>query len=158
MPLLPEERYLGNVLFNEKNFHLYLFGGKTNEVINDSILVLNLKCTGGWDKIFLKENSKLLKRFNSISFHFNFNGDEDYIYICGGETDEGEEIEFIVEYNYETNEVKKTGIESKNNPSFNISTVIDRNRNLFTFVDSNENIYILKKDYFSINIFNQEDA
>ena len=157
MPLLPEERYLGNVLFNEKDFHLYLFGGKTDNMINDSILILNLKSVGGWDKVFLKENSKLLKRFNSISFHF-IETDNDNIYICGGETDDGEETDFIVEYNYKTNKAKKTSIESKNNPSFNISTVIDRNRNLFSFVDSDENIYILKKDYFTINIFNQEDS
>ena len=62
MPFLPEERYKGNVLLNEHNSHLYLFGGKTNNKFNESILILNLRSVSGWEKIFVK-NGQLLQRY-----------------------------------------------------------------------------------------------
>lgn len=71
MPVLPEERYQGNIILNERNSHLYLFGGSTNGKNNDSILILNLRSVGGWEKIFIKEHSELLKRSKCISFTFD---------------------------------------------------------------------------------------
>ena len=43
MPILPEERYQGNIILNGHNSHLYLFGGTTNGEFNESILILNLR-------------------------------------------------------------------------------------------------------------------
>ena len=160
MPFLPEERYLGNVLFNEKDFHLYLFGGLTETMFNDSVLILNLRSVGGWDKIFIKENSELLQRVNCVSLYLN-DEDDDTIYICGGEGILDQKIDFIVEYDFKKNKLQANEIDVQDVPKFDITTVSDINKNKFAFVDENENIYIIDiigKDHFKINIFNQEDT
>ena len=156
MPFLPEERYLGNVLFNEKDFHLYLFGGLTGSVFNETILSLNLRSVGGWDKVFLKENYELLQRINCVSLYFN-DEEDDNIYICGGEGI-SKKVDFLVEYNFKTNKMKKKNIDVQDVPKFNIASVTDINKNKFAFVDKNENIYIIEKDNFKITVFNQEDS
>ena len=54
MPILPEERYQGNIILNGHNSHLYLFGGTTNGEFNDSDLCSKL--TG----ILIKTEPKIL--------------------------------------------------------------------------------------------------
>ena len=157
MPVLPEERYQGNIILNERNSHLYLFGGSTNGKNNDSILILNLRSVGGWEKIFIKENSQLLKRIKFISFSFDEKG-EDIIYIFGGKKNEREDCDFIIEYNFENNTVNKKDIDLKDIPCFDINTVADINKNKFAFTDSHENIYIIEKKNFRITVISAEDA
>jgi hypothetical protein len=157
MPVLPEERYQGNIILNERNSHLYLFGGSTNGKNNDSILILNLRSVGGWEKIFIKENSQLLKRIKFVSFCFDEKG-EDIIYILGGKKNEREDCDFIIEYNFENNTVNKKDIDLKDIPCFDINTVADINKNKFAFTDSHENIYIVEKKNFRITVISSEDA
>ena len=107
MPVFPEERYQGNILLNERNSHLYLFGGTTKGKYNDSILILNLRSVGGWEKIFVNENSELLKRSKFVSFCFDEKGEDNIIYILGGKKNEREKNDFIIEYNFENNIVNK---------------------------------------------------
>ena len=158
MPVLPEERYQGNVILNEKNSHLYLFGGSTNGKSNDSILILNLRSVGGWEKIFVKENSQLLKRNKCISFCFDENGEDNIIYILGGKKNEREKCDFIIEYNFENNTVNKKDMDLTDLPCFDINTVADINKNKFAFTDSKENIYIVEKKNFRITVISSEDA
>ena len=158
MPVLPEERYQGNVILNEKNSHLYLFGGSTNGKSNDSILILNLRSVGGWDKIFIKENSELLKRNKCISFSFDENGEDNIIYILGGKKQEREKCDFIIEFNYDNNTINKKDIDLADLPRFDISTVADINKNKFAFTDSKENIYIVEKKNFRITVISSEDV
>jgi hypothetical protein len=158
MPVLPEERYQGNIILNERNSHLYLFGGTTNGKYNDSILILNLRSVGGWEKIFVKENSELLKRSKFISFCFDEKGEDNIIYILGGKKNERQKSDFIIEYNFENNTVNKKDMDLKNLPYFDINTVTDINKNKFAFTDSNENIYIVEKKNFRISVISSEDA
>lgn len=166
MPILPEERYEGNVILNEHNSHLYLFGGSTNGKYNESILVLNLRSVGGWEKIFLKENSRLLKRCKFINFSFlregiqdmEENGYNNYIYIFGGKTKQREDCDIILEYDFNNNLINKKDTNLKEMPYFDITTVADVNKNKIAFVDSNENIYIVEKNNFRISLINSEDA
>lgn len=163
MPILPEERYEGNVILNEKNSHLYLFGGSTNGINNDSILILNLRSVGSWEKIFVKENGRLLKRCKFINFSFGHNGDQNnennnYIYIFGGKIKERENCDFIIEYDYKNNTITKKDIHLKELPNFDVTTVADVNNNKFAFTDSNENIYIIEKNNFRISLINSEDS
>ena len=163
MPILPEERYQGNVILNEHNSHLYLFGGITNGIYNDSILVLNLRSVGGWEKIFVKENGHLLKRCKFIIFSFgnegNLNKDnENIIYIFGGKMKERENCDFILEYDFENNLISKKDINLKEVPYFDITTVADINKNKIVFTDSKENIYIIEKNNFRISVINSEDT
>ena len=162
MPILPEERYQGNVILNEHNSHLYLFGGITNGIYNDSILVLNLRSVGGWEKIFVKENGHLLKRCKFINFSFEYKGNknkkDNYIYIFGGIMKEREKYDFILEYDCQNNTINKKEIDLKDLPYFDITTVIniDKNKNIST--DSKENIYIVEKNNFRISMINSEDT
>ena len=158
MPVLPEERYQGNIILNERNSHLYLFGGTTNGKYNDSILILNLRSVGGWEKIFVKENSELLKRSKFISFCFDEKGEDNIIYILGGKKNERQKSDFIIEYNFENNTINKKDMDLKNLPYFDINTVTDINKNKFAFTDSNENIYIVEKKNFRISVISSEDA
>lgn len=157
MPVLPEERYQGNIILNERNSHLYLFGGSTNGKNNDSILILNLRSVGGWEKIFVKENSELLKRTKCISFCFD-EKEDNIIYILGGKKNEREKCDFIIEYNFENNTVNKKDIDLPDLPRFDINTVADINKNKFAFTDSQGNIYIVEKKNFRISVINSEDA
>jgi len=162
MAILPEERYQGNVILNEHNSHLYLFGGLTNGLYNDSILLLNLRSVGCWEKIFIKENGHLLKRCKFINFAFEYKGKnnkrDNYIYIFGGKMKEREEYDFILEYDCQNNIINKKEIDLKVLPFFDVTTVIniDNNKNIFT--DSNENIYIVEKNNFRISMINSEDT
>ena len=158
MPVLPEERYQGNIILNEKNSHLYLFGGSTNGKNNDSILILNLRSVGGWEKIFVKENSELLKRTKCISFSFDEKGEDNIIYILGGKKNERQKCDFIIEYNFENNSLSKKDMDLPNLPSFDINTVADINKNKFAFTDSHENIYIIEKKNFRITVISSEDS
>ena len=158
MPVLPEERYQGNILLNERNSHLYLFGGTTNGKYNDSILILNLRSVGGWEKIFVKENSELLKRSKFVSFCFDEKGEDNIIYILGGKKNEREKNDFIIEYNFENNTVNKKDMDLKILPYFDINTVADINKNKFAFTDTHENIYIVEKKNFRISVISSEDA
>ena len=158
MPILPEERYGGNVILNERNSHLYLFGGSTKGKMNDSILILNLRSVGAWEKIFVKENSHLLKRKKCISFFFDENEGDNIIYILGGNKTEREECDFIIEYNFENNTVSKKDMDLKELPIFKIGTVADINKNKFAFTDSKDNIYIIEKKNFRISMISSEDS
>ena len=158
MPVLPEERYQGNIILNERNSHLYLFGGSTNGKNNDSILILNLRSVGGWEKIFVKENSELLKRTKCISFSFDEKGEDNIIYILGGKKSERQKCDFIIEYNFENNSLSKKDMDLPNLPSFDINTVADINKNKFAFTDSHENIYIIEKKNFRITVISSEDS
>ena len=162
MPILPEERYQGNIILNEHNSHLYLFGGKTNGLYNDSILILNLRSVGGWEKIFVKENRQLLKRSKFINFSFGhidnqINEEDNIIYIFGGKTEERENCDFILEYDSGNNTINKKNINLKQLPHFDITTIADVNKTKITFTDSNENIYIIEKNNFRITLINSED-
>ena len=158
MPVLPEERYHGNVILNERNSHLYLFGGSTNGKNNDSILILNLRSVGGWEKIFVKENSELLRRCECVSFSFDEIEGDNIIYIFGGKKNKREKCDFIIEYNYENNTLKKKDVDLKELPSFDINTVADINKSKFAFTDSHENIYIVEKKNFRITVISSEDS
>ena len=161
MPILPEERYQGNVILNEHNSHLYLFGGSTNGIYNESILILNLRSVGGWEKIFVKENGHLLKRCKFINFSFGYddihNKDDNYIYIFGGKMEEREKCDFILKYDYENNLIIKKDIKLQELPYFDVLSVADINKRKFVFTDSKENIYIVEKNNFRITLINSAD-
>ena len=156
MPILPEERYQGNIILNGHNSHLYLFGGTTNGEFNESILILNLRSVGGWEKIFVKENGHLLNRCRFINFSFGNEGqnkeNENYIYILGGKLKQREKCDFILEYNCENNMINKKNIDLKELPYFDNNSFSDTNNGKIVFSDSGENIYVIEKYIFRISL------
>lgn len=133
IPILPEERYKGSLLVNQKDSNLYLFGGTTDGKYNSSILFLNFRSIGGWDRILLKGHDYLLKRKGSISFCFG--GEKDNIFICGGETDTNVGNDYIVEYEPVNRKIRKQFI--KNDlckAKFKNHTVIDFDGRFFFFL------------------------
>jgi len=156
IPILPEERYKGSLLVNQKDSNLYLFGGTTDGKYNTSILFLNFRSIGGWDRILLKGHDYLLKRKGSISFCFG--GEKDNIFICGGETDTNVGNDYIVEYEPVNRKIRKQFI--KNDlckAKFKNTTVIDFDGRFFSFCDTEENIYIIEKKSFEITTISTRD-
>ena len=156
IPILPEERYKGCLLVHQKESNLYLFGGMTDGKFNTSILFLNFRSIGGWDRILLKENDYLLKRNNCIAFQLD--KDKNDIFICGGETDSNMENDYIVEYNSFNKKLKKQFIKSNLiNAKFRNQSIIDFEGRFFSFVDKEENIYLIDKKKFEIVIIDTKE-
>ncbi len=156
IPILPEERYQGSLLVYLKESNLYLFGGLTNGKFNTSILFLNFRSIGGWDKILLKGNDNLLKRNNSLTFLLE--GTKDDIFICGGETDLNNNNDYIVHYDPKNKKIKKKFINSNIcNSKFKNQSIIDFDGKYYSFVDSDENIYIIEKKNFGITIIDTKE-
>ena len=161
MPILPEERYQGNIILKGHNSHIYLFGGTTNGLYNESILILNLRSVGGWEKIFVKENGHLLNRYRFINFSFGNEGqnkdNENHIYILGGKLKHREKCDFILEYDCENNIINKKSIDLKELPCFDNTSFIDTNNGKIVFADSGENIYVIERNNFRISFISSED-
>ena len=156
IPILPEERYKGCLLVHQKESNLYLFGGTTNGNFNTSILFLNFRSIGGWDRIILKENDSLLRRNSCISFRLN--QEKDDVFICGGNTDSDLENNYIIKYDSNNKKIKKKFIKSDlSKAKFKNQTITDYEGKFFTFVDSEENIYLIEKNNFDITIINTEE-
>jgi hypothetical protein len=156
IPILPEERYKGCILVNQKEMNLYLFGGMTNGKFNTSILYLNFRSIGGWERIILKENDYLLKRNNFIVFQLD--KDKNNIFICGGETESNIENDYIVQYDSINKKLKKQFIKSNiTNAKFKNLTIIDFDGKFFSFVDKEENIYLIEKNKFGITIIDTKE-
>lgn len=158
IPILPEERYQGCLLVSQKDSNLYLFGGTTGGKFNSSILYLNFRSIGGWEKILLKGHDYLLKRSKCISFCFG--GDKDHFFICGGDTDtsNGNGNDYIVEYEPVNKRIRKQYIKSELSKAvFKNQSIIDFDGRYFSFCDVEENIYIIEKKNFEITIINTKD-
>ena len=156
IPILPEERYKGSLLVHQKESNLYLFGGMTNGKFNTSILYLNFRSIGGWDRILLKENDYLLKRNNFIAFQLD--KDKNNIFICGGETESNTDNDYIVQYDSINKKIKKQFFKSNiTKAKFKNQTIIDFEGKFFSFVDKEENIYLIEKNKFGITIIDTKE-
>ena len=156
IPILPEERYQASLLVSQKDSNLYLFGGTTEGKFNSSILSLNFRSIGGWDRILLKGHDYLLKRKRCISFCFG--GEKDNIFICGGEIDQNVGKDYIVEYEPINKKIRKQFIKSElSKATFKNQTIVDFDGRFFAFCDIEENIYIVEKKNFNITIINAKD-
>ena len=156
IPILPEERYKGCLLVHQKESNLYLFGGMTNGKFNTSILYLNFRSIGGWERILLKENDYLLKRYNFIAFQLD--KDKNNIFICGGETESNINNDYIVQYDSINKKIKKQFFKSNiTNAKFKNQTIIDFEGKFFSFVDKEENIYLIEKNKFGITIIDTKE-
>ena len=156
IPILPEERYKGCLLVYQKESNLFLFGGMTNGKFNSSILFLNFRSIGGWERIILKENDYLLKRNNFIAFQLD--KDKNSFFICGGEAESNIDNDYIVQYDPVNKKVKKQFIKSNiTNAKFKNQTIIDFDGKFFSFVDKEENIYLIEKNKFGITIIDTKE-
>ena len=156
IPILPEERYKGCLLVHQKESNLYLFGGTTNGTFNNSILCLNFRSIGGWERILLKENDYLLKRNNSIAFQINKEKDE--IFICGGDVDINLDSNYIGQYDINNKKIRKKMIKSSlSKAKFKNQTIIDYDGIYFSFIDIDENIYLLERKNLGITIIDTKE-
>ena len=156
IPILPEERYKGCLLVHQKESNLYLFGGTTNGTFNNSILCLNFRSIGGWERILLKENDYLLKRNNCIAFQINKEKDE--IFICGGDVDINLDSGYIGQYDINNKKIRKKTIKSSlSKAKFKNQTIIDYDGIYFSFIDIDENIYLLERKNFGITIIDTKE-
>ena len=156
IPILPEERYKGCLLVYQKESNLFLFGGMTNGKFNSSILFLNFRSIGGWERIILKENDYLLKRNSFITFQLD--KDKNSFFICGGEAESNIDNDFIVQYDPVNKKVKKQFIKSNiTNAKFKNQTIIDFEGKFFSFIDKEENIYLIEKNKFGITIIDSKE-
>lgn len=157
---LPEERYKGSLYFDQKNYHLYLFGGITNEKFNETILKFDLKNGGLWNNInvYINGNFKLLRRYNSISFSIKDDKDNENIYICGGVTEKKNEGDYIVEFDTDKCRIKKMNFKSPiTSAVFDNQSIEHYENKYYVFKDSLNNIYSVNKENFKVRFLPQID-
>ena len=76
----------------------------------------------------------------------------DIIYICGGKNNNGEETEYICEYNITNKSVKKSKHSMKNICSFNMQGYGDLNKNYFAFIDNSFIVHSISRNDFRMMV------
>lgn len=104
LPELPEERYNCNIISDDINNNIYIFGGynnKSNRVCT-SVLKLNLKPPIKWDTIVILSNyTTLLSRCYSCVVRV----DKNTVLIIGGKTNEKDQCDDIIDCDFTKNPV-----------------------------------------------------
>jgi hypothetical protein len=151
LPPLPEDRFRCSLFPDEKNNLIYLFGGLSTITNNNmkNILRMNMELCDKWDMILIKENEGFLARNSSVAFMFD---NSDIIYICGGKNNNGEETEYICEYNITNKSVKKSKHSMKNICSFNMQGFGDLNKNYFAFIDNSFIVHSISRNDFRMMV------
>ena len=151
LPPLPEDRYRCSLYSDEKNNLIYLFGGLSTITNNNmkNILRMNMELCDKWDMILIKENEGFLARNSSVAFMFD---NSDIIYICGGKNNNGQETEYICEYNITSKSVKKSKHSMKNICSFDMQGFGDLNKNYFAFIDNSFIVHSISRNDFRMMV------
>jgi hypothetical protein len=151
LPPLPEDRFRCSLFPDEKNNLIYLFGGLSTITNNNmkNILRMNMELCDKWDMILIKENEGFLARNSSVAFMFD---NSDIIYICGGKNNNGEETEYICEYNITNKSVKKSKHSMKNICSFDMQGFGDLNKNYFAFIDNSFIVHSISRNDFRMMV------
>ena len=159
LPDLPEERYLCTLCHDELNNIVYLFGGinNMNKIENNKIYIeynnfLRLKNDNNigfiWEKIDVKNNNNLLNRISSGSLIFE--GQENYIYIFGGENDKNQLLDDIITFDISTQNICETNKTLEFPTKFLNQYPIksDTNQYLYVFFDKFNNAIKIDKHNF----------
>ena len=125
---LPSERFKCNLISDEKNNLIYLFGG--------------------YNKISKKNNECFLERNSSLLFSLN-----DDVFICGGFDNNNEKTEYIIQFNVLNKKVKKFYEKLKKNSAFDVSFNID---NFSVGIDNDGYIHTIYKN-FKIKLINFQE-
>ena len=156
LPFLPEDRFKCSIIEDELNDNIYIFGGfsiikKKNMT---TILKLNMNIMNEWKILNIKENENYLARNSSICLNFD---DSDNILILGGYDNKNEKTEYIIEYNYEQNSIKKLNKNLNKISSFDLQGNVNLHKNYFVFLDIDNYIHIIKKKDFNFSLININD-
>jgi len=164
LPNLPEERYLCSLCYDKKNNIIYLFGGINNKneihgkklpIEYDYFLRLKEDLNIGlvWEKILVKNNKNLLNRISAATLIFE--GNENFIFILGGEDEENHLLNDIIKYDINNQSFiqlnHKLNFPTKFFNQYSIKS--DMNNFLYVFLDMfNNPINIDKHNFFELNI------
>ena len=107
-----------------------------------------------WEILIIKENENYLARNSSICLNFD---DSDNILILGGYDNQNEKTEYIIEFNYEQNSIKKLNINLNKLSSFDFQGNVNLHKNYFVFLDIDNYIHIIKKKDFNLSLININD-
>jgi len=159
LPNLPEERYLCTLCNDELNNIVYLFGGinDSNKIQKNKLCIeynylfrlkndINLGFI--WEKIEINDNKNLLNRISSGTLIFE--GQENYIYIFGGENDQNHLLDDIIMFDIDTQSFHETNKTLEFPTKFLNQYAIksDTNQYIYTFFDKFNNAIKIDKHNF----------
>jgi hypothetical protein len=146
---LPSDRFKCNLISDEKNNFIYLFGGytKISKKNCNNILRLNMN-NFIWENILINNNEFFLERNSSLLFSFN-----DHIFICGGFDNNNEKTEYIIQFNITKRKVKKFYEKLKKNSAFDVTFNVD---NFSVGIDNDGYIHTISKN-FRLKLINFEE-
>ena len=152
LPQLPEERYKCNLCIEPKKVYLYLFGGintkkkkNDNEVIEYSILRMDLIKQLVWEKIIIKNDSKNININRHSAAFFTFLHDEDFIFLIGGEDSQNKYLDNIIRYSINKNTFELTGTKLDKKAKFVNQYGIIRDEQTYYFIDSLNQIHLIER-------------
>jgi hypothetical protein len=147
LPDLPEGRYGGGLLSDDKLDNIYLFGGMCGDTYCTSVLRLYMKNLIIWESLNVKENSHLLKRSHFALFKLN----KHKVLILGGNS--GDELsDSVVEFDLLTKTPFTRHIKLKKPSNFKLNHYVEMHRKLYYFFDSNSYIHEYNKESDSFRI------
>jgi hypothetical protein len=148
---LPTERYKCNLLSDEKNNFIYLFGGYSKILKKNCNNILKLNMNNFvWETILINNNEYFLERNSSLLFNIN-----DKIFICGGYDNNNEKTEYIIEFNTTKKKVKKFYEKLKKISAFDLHFICEKEFSIGA--DSDGFIHIISKNNFRLKLINFQD-
>ena len=154
LPELPEERFKGTLCIDAKQIFVYLFGGvnlknkidnnEDEQVVENSILRMDLIKQLIWERIPIKNISKniIINRLSAASF--TFKDDEDFIFLAGGE-DNRKYLDDIIRFSIKDLKFESTTIKLKNKSKFIHQHAIFNEDQICYFIDSLNRIHMIDR-------------
>ena len=161
LPDLPEERYKASlVLVEERNF-VYLFGGFCSETGTNctDILRIDTNSLMIWEKLLVKEGKDFLSK-TSCGMLSKYNKEKgiNRVYILGGENNEKELCDSVIEYDIKKRVAKKIKGKLKYKAAFLNQNGVNVGLNTYILFDKKGNIHRVNFQDFKIySNINDED-
>ena len=154
LPELPEERYKCTLCIDPKQIYVYLFGGanlknkndnnENEEVIENSILRMDLIKQLVWERIPIKNNSKniIINRLSAASF--TFKNEDNYIFLAGGQ-DNTKYLDDIIRFSIKDLQFESTSIKFKSKAKFMHQYAIINEDQICYFIDTLNKIHMVDR-------------
>ena len=148
LPKLTEERYKCTLCISTNINFMYLFGGYNENKIEKSILRMDLCEKKIWEVINIKNNKSLLNIISGSALIFD--GQEEFIYILGGEGEDKKMKDDVIKFNINDNSVESTGRNLKYPTRFNNQVFESNDGYIYYLFDCFNRIHLIDKHEYII--------
>lgn len=161
LPDLPEERYKASLVLDEERNFVYLFGGFCSETGTNctDILRINITSLMIWEKLLVKEGKYFLSK-TSCGMLSKYNKEKgiNRVYILGGENNEKELCDSVIEFDLKKRVAKKLKEKLKYKAAFLNQNGVNVSLNTYILFDKKGNIHRVNFNDFTIySNINDED-